>query len=53
MMEKTVLSVRIPEDLHAELKKVAEAEDRSLNNLINLFLRKAVNEYKARQQPES
>ena len=34
--------VRLPDDLHAQLKTWAEEEDRSLNNLIVRLLRRAV-----------
>lgn len=42
MRERAVLSVRLPEDLHQALKRVAEREDRSLNNLIVHLLKQAV-----------
>lgn len=42
MNDKTPYSVRLPEDLRAELKRVAAAEDRSLHSLIVHLLRNAV-----------
>ena len=35
---KPPLSVRIPDDMRAQLKALAEKERRSMNNLINLLL---------------
>jgi len=40
------LFVRLPTDLHAQLKGWADAEDRSLNNLIVRLLRRAVSEWR-------
>lgn len=36
------MNLRLPPELHAALKKVADKEGRSLNNLIVYLLRKAV-----------
>lgn len=45
MAEKVVsFFVRLPPDLHAQLKNWAEDEDRSLNKLIVRLLRRAVAE---------
>jgi hypothetical protein len=41
--------LRIPEDLYAEVEKIAEAEDRSVNGQIVSFLRDAVRRWNARQ----
>jgi predicted HicB family RNase H-like nuclease len=34
MEKSTVIYMRIPEWLHAELKRIAREDDRSLNNLV-------------------
>ena len=45
--EKTVAtSIRIPEGLKAELERIAEQEDRTLNNLMLVALREYVRNYK-------
>ena len=47
MAEKLVgLMLRLPEDLHAQLKAWAGEEDRSLNNLIIRLLRRALAEWR-------
>ncbi len=43
-MEQVPLTVRIDEDIHEELRKIAFEERRSLNNLINFVLRKWIEE---------
>lgn len=40
--EYVTMNLRLPPELHAALKKVADKEGRSLNNLIVYLLRKAV-----------
>jgi predicted HicB family RNase H-like nuclease len=52
--ERVVLNVRLPADLHAEVKRIAEREDRSLNAQIIRFLREGAERYEApRPKPES
>jgi hypothetical protein len=41
--------LRIPEDLYAEVERVADAEDRSVNGQIVAFLRESVRRWNARQ----
>jgi len=41
--------LRIPEDLYAEVEKIAAAEDRSVNGQIVSFLRESVRRWKAQQ----
>ena len=41
--------LRIPEDLYAEMEKIAVAEDRSVNGQIIAFLRDSVRRWKAAQ----
>jgi hypothetical protein len=45
--ERVVLNLRLPADLHAEVKRIAEREDRSLNAQIIRFLREAADRYQA------
>ena len=42
-MERMTLTIRIPEDVHAELKSAAEHQGISLNAAISLALRDWVN----------
>ena len=41
-------TVRISEELKANLEEIAKRENRSLNNLINIILQSYVNEDKAK-----
>jgi hypothetical protein len=50
--ERVVLNVRLPADLHAEVKRIAEREDRSLNAQIIRFLREGAERYEA-HRPKS
>lgn len=44
-MEKTIAtSIRIPESLKNELENIAQNDNRSLNNLINIILQAYVKE---------
>jgi len=43
VMERMTLTIRIPEDVHAELKSAAEHQGISLNAAISLALRDWVN----------
>lgn len=44
-MEKTIpTTIRIPESLKSDLEKMALADNRSLNNLINIILQSYVRE---------
>lgn len=45
--------LRIPEDLYAEVEKIAEAEDRSVNGQMISFLRESVRRWNARQARKS
>lgn len=45
MKEQINVNLRLPADLHAALKEIAEKEARSLNSQILVFLRRAVEEY--------
>ena len=38
-MTKVISSISLPEELHKEIKKQAELESRSMNNLISLVLK--------------
>lgn len=53
MKDPRIVSVnlRMPEDLHADLTRVAKDQDRSLTAQINRFLREAVERYR-REHPE-
>lgn len=44
--EYSFFSIRIPAALRADLDRIAEQEQRSINNVINLALQKYVKEYK-------
>lgn len=47
---KTVaFSIRLPEDMKAELEKIAEREHRSVNNCINLAVQEYVRTHKKKQ----
>jgi predicted HicB family RNase H-like nuclease len=43
-------SLRLPEDLHADLNQMAEEQSRSLHNLIVVVLRDAVARWKKERQ---
>lgn len=43
------VNLRMPPELHAELQRVAEEQDRSLTAQINRFLREAVERYRTRR----
>jgi hypothetical protein len=43
------ISLRLPPDLHEEVKHAAEVEQRSLNTQIQRFLREAVGRWRRRQ----
>jgi predicted HicB family RNase H-like nuclease len=43
-------SLRLPEDLHADLNQMAEEQSRSLHNLIIVVLRDAVARWKKERQ---
>ncbi len=45
-MEQVPLTLRIDEDLHKELRKIAYEERRSINNIINFIIRKYLEEKK-------
>lgn len=51
-MDKTTnnYTIRIPNDTREKLERIAEAEGRSLSNLILWFIRKGVEEYESRKQ---
>lgn len=56
MTERRIVSInlRMPDDLHAELQRVADDEDRSLTAQINRFLRESLQRYeRERQRQES
>ena len=42
-------SVRLPEDMKAELEKIAEREHRSVNNCINLAVQEYIRIHKKKQ----
>ncbi len=46
-------SLRIPEDLHADLSKMADEESRSLHNLIIVTLREAAARWRKEQEQRS
>jgi len=48
--EERRVTLRLPEDVHAEIAEIAKAEDRSLNAQIVHFLRRQVAEWRARRQ---
>lgn len=48
-----MLNVRLPADLHAEVKRIAEREDRSLNAQIIRFLREGAERYQPEQPKPS
>lgn len=43
-MEQIAQTVRLDEDIHEKLRKIAFDERRSINNLINYILRKYIEE---------
>lgn len=47
------MNLRIPSDLHAELKRIAEEEDRSMHSLIVHTLRRMVAERATDRRPDS
>jgi predicted HicB family RNase H-like nuclease len=44
----SAFTVRIPEELHRELRKLAESEQRSINNLMIKLWTEALNEREAK-----
>jgi hypothetical protein len=46
-MDKVSLNLRLPGDLHADLKRAAVQEERSLNTLIVRWLRESLARYQA------
>ena len=44
-----MLNLRLPADLHAEIKRIAEREDRSLNAQIVRFLREGSERFQTDQ----
>jgi predicted transcriptional regulator len=42
-MKRVYTQIRLPEDLHREVKELAEQEDRSLNNMMVRLLTEGVN----------
>jgi predicted transcriptional regulator len=46
-----VVSVRMPEELHAELAQLAEADDRPMSREIVHLLRQAVEDRKRQTEP--
>lgn len=51
--EHVTMNLRLPPEIHAELKAVAEQERRSINNLILYLLEQALNQRKGRPSPKS
>lgn len=47
--QETRFTLRVPDDLYAQLQEWAKREERSVHNLIIVTLRKAVSEHEARQ----
>lgn len=47
------LQVRLPDDLHAEIKKLTEDEDRPLNRTIIRLLRAGLDHYRAETAGEA
>ena len=45
-MEQIPLTLRIDEDLHKSIRKIAFEERRSINNIINYIIRKYLEEKK-------
>lgn len=43
-MDSVTFTIRIPPELKEQLEKIASEDDRSLNNLINIILKKYVKE---------
>lgn len=43
-MEKKTISIRIPEALHQELKKLAEKDHRTLSSYIEMLVLKSITE---------
>jgi hypothetical protein len=54
-MEKRVsVNLRLPPEVHADLKRIADEEERSLTGQIVRFLRSAIERYDAeRPEPEA
>ncbi len=44
-MESVTLTIRISPDMKETLEKIASADSRSLNNLINIILKKYISEH--------
>lgn len=50
-MEKTIsTTIRIPEDLKAQLEVIATEDNRSFNNLVNTILRAYVKQHRTADQ---
>ena len=45
MTERVQINLRLPEDVHLELKRVAEIEKRSVNNLIEYIIDQYLKKY--------
>ena len=43
------INLRLDEELHAELQQIAEAEERSVSNLIRRMLRQSIDQYRTDQ----
>lgn len=43
-MEQVPIMIRLDEDLHEEIRKIAFEERRSINNLVNYIIRKHLEE---------
>lgn len=52
MQERTPMTLRLPADLHEALKRLAEADDRSLHSLIVHTLRQLVAERSTESRPD-
>jgi hypothetical protein len=51
-MERRVMTtLRLPEELHEQLKRIADEEDRPFNSQVVRWLREAVDRYRA-EHPE-
>ncbi len=44
-------TLRLPEDMHAALSKMAEEDMRSLHGMVIVILREAIEAHRAKQQP--
>lgn len=52
MNSSKTTSIRLPADLREKLERLAEADQRSLNNMIILLLTRAVKDLEEKQKPE-